>query len=36
MTDRVMRPDELQWIARPHEEGEPGRHVAELLEPAVP
>lgn len=27
-----MRPDELQWIARPHEEGEPARHVAELTE----
>jgi mannose-6-phosphate isomerase-like protein (cupin superfamily) len=27
---RVIRPDELVWITRPHEPGEPARHVAEL------
>jgi quercetin dioxygenase-like cupin family protein len=27
---RVVRPDELVWITRPHEPGEPARHVAEL------
>ena len=28
-----MRPnDELEWITRPHEPGEPARHVAELSE----
>jgi quercetin dioxygenase-like cupin family protein len=31
---RVIRPDELAWITRPHEPGEPARHVAELSEPA--
>ena len=31
---RVVRPDELEWITRPHEAGEPARHVAELSEPA--
>jgi quercetin dioxygenase-like cupin family protein len=31
---RVVRPDELQWITRPHEPGEPARHVAELSERA--
>src|ERR687884_137717 len=29
---RVVRPDELEWITRPHEPGEPARHVAELSE----
>jgi quercetin dioxygenase-like cupin family protein len=29
---RVIRPDELEWITRPHEPGEPARHVAELSE----
>jgi quercetin dioxygenase-like cupin family protein len=29
----VIRPDELTWITRPHEPGEPARHVAELSEP---
>jgi quercetin dioxygenase-like cupin family protein len=29
---RVLRPDELTWITRPHEPGEPARHVAELSE----
>jgi uncharacterized cupin superfamily protein len=27
---RVIRPDELEWITRPHEPGEAARHVAEL------
>jgi quercetin dioxygenase-like cupin family protein len=31
---RVVRPDELEWITRPHEPGEPARHVAELSERA--
>jgi len=26
----VIRPDELEWITRPHEPDEPARHVAEL------
>lgn len=34
MSFRVIRPDELAWITRPHEPGEPARHVAELSEPA--
>jgi quercetin dioxygenase-like cupin family protein len=29
---RVIRPDELDWITRPHEPGEAARHVAELSE----
>jgi quercetin dioxygenase-like cupin family protein len=28
----VIRPDELEWITRPHEPGEPARYVAELSE----
>jgi len=32
MAYRVVRPDELAWITRPHETGEPARHVAELSE----
>jgi len=32
MAFRTVRPDELEWITRPHEEGEPARHVAELSE----
>ena len=28
----ALRPDELEWITRPHEPGEPARHVAELSE----
>lgn len=32
MAFRVIRPDELEWITRPHEPGEPARHVAELSE----
>ena len=31
---RVVRPDELGWITRPHEPGEAARHVAELSERA--
>ena len=27
-------PDDLEWITRPHEPGEPARHVAELSERA--
>jgi mannose-6-phosphate isomerase-like protein (cupin superfamily) len=29
---RVIAPDGLDWITRPHEAGEPARHVAELSE----
>lgn len=31
---RVINPGELDWITRPHEPGEPARHVAELSEAA--
>jgi quercetin dioxygenase-like cupin family protein len=31
---RVLREDDYDWITRPHEPGEPARHVAELSEPA--
>jgi quercetin dioxygenase-like cupin family protein len=34
MAFRVIRPDELTWETRPHEPGEPPRHVAELSEQA--
>jgi quercetin dioxygenase-like cupin family protein len=34
MAARVIRPTELEWITRPHEPGEPARHVTELSEPA--
>ena len=34
MAFRVIRPDELEWITRSHEPGEPARHVAELSERA--
>src|ERR671939_210781 len=30
----VIRPDDVDWITRPHEPGEPARHVAELSEAA--
>lgn len=30
----VITPDQWQWITRPHEPGEPARHVAELSETA--
>ena len=29
---RVVEPDDLEWITRPHDPGEPPRHVAELSE----
>ena len=32
---RVVRPDGLEWTTRPHEPGEPARHVAELSETAA-
>jgi quercetin dioxygenase-like cupin family protein len=32
MAHRVIRPDEFEWITRPHEPDEPARHVAELSE----
>jgi quercetin dioxygenase-like cupin family protein len=31
---RVVDPAQLTWITRPHEPGEPARHVAELSDPA--
>jgi quercetin dioxygenase-like cupin family protein len=34
MAFRVITPGDLQWITRPHEAGEPARHVAELSEAA--
>jgi len=34
MAFRVIRPDDVDWITRPHEPGEPARHVAELSEAA--
>jgi quercetin dioxygenase-like cupin family protein len=30
MAFRVLRSDDFTWITRPHEPGEPARHVAEL------
>lgn len=30
MPFRAVSPDELEWITRPHADGEPARHVAEL------
>ena len=32
MAFRTIDPDSLEWITRPHEPGEPARHVAELSE----
>jgi quercetin dioxygenase-like cupin family protein len=32
MSYRVVRPENCEWITRPHEPGEPARHVAELSE----
>jgi quercetin dioxygenase-like cupin family protein len=29
---RAIRPDDVEWTTRPHEPGEPARHVAELSE----
>jgi quercetin dioxygenase-like cupin family protein len=34
MSFRVITPDEEAWITRPHEAGEPARHVTELSEVA--
>jgi mannose-6-phosphate isomerase-like protein (cupin superfamily) len=34
MSHRAILPADLHWITRPHEPGEPARHVAELSEPA--
>jgi quercetin dioxygenase-like cupin family protein len=34
MTFDVILPDEFEWITRPHEPGEPARHVAELSDRA--
>ncbi len=34
MSFRLVSPDGLEWITRPHEVGEPARHVAELSEVA--
>ncbi len=31
---RVLEPADLEWVTRPHEEGEPARHVAELSDAA--
>lgn len=31
---RVIRSAELEWLSRPHEPGEPARHVAELSDVA--
>jgi len=31
---RTLDPAELEWVTRPHEPGEPARHVAELSERA--
>ena len=32
MAFRAIRPDDFDWTTRPHEPGEPARHVAELSE----
>ena len=32
MSYRAVRPDQYEWITRPHAPGEPARHVAELSE----
>jgi len=32
---RALTPPEFESIIRPHEPGEPARHVAELLRPVV-
>jgi mannose-6-phosphate isomerase-like protein (cupin superfamily) len=34
MAFRLVLPDDLEWTTRPHEAGEPARHVAELSETA--
>jgi quercetin dioxygenase-like cupin family protein len=35
MSYRVVRPEDFEWITRPHEPGEPARHVAELSDQAA-
>ena len=32
MSYRAVSPEQYEWITRPHEPGEPARHVAELSE----
>jgi quercetin dioxygenase-like cupin family protein len=32
MSVRAIRPEDFEWTTRPHEPGEPARHVAELSE----
>jgi quercetin dioxygenase-like cupin family protein len=34
MTFHVLPPERLDWLTRPHADGEPARHVAELSEAA--
>src|SRR4051812_31251739 len=34
MSYRALRPDAFTWVTRPHEPGEPARHVTELSEHA--
>ena len=34
MSFRAISPTDFHWITRPHEQGEPARHVAELSEAA--
>ena len=34
MGSRVIKPADFEWLTRPHEPGEPARHVAELRETA--
>jgi mannose-6-phosphate isomerase-like protein (cupin superfamily) len=34
MPFRVISPENFEWITRPHDEGEPARHVAELSDVA--
>jgi len=34
MAFRAIVPDEFEWITRPHEPGEPARHVSELSDRA--
>jgi mannose-6-phosphate isomerase-like protein (cupin superfamily) len=36
MPFRLALPDQLTWTTRPHADGEPARHVAELGEPQNP
>ena len=35
MPFRALHPAELHWLTRPHEPGEPARHVAELSDAAA-